>query len=204
MSTNTNLKNHIILDDLRSNHMDNEQILQWRDNQNKNIFHIIASTNDVKLFNKTVSRIGNEKSLQLLEQANTLGDLPIHIASWANNTNIITAIAEFFTHLDFYDAMHRTPLMIAVKNSLIDTVQLILPYSLHINAQDNKGQTVLHYNGLFGNDAISKILYDAGAEKDIIDQNGKYPINSDNSSDNSSKNNNVSDIIKTTKKKISF
>lgn len=200
MSTNTNLKNHIILDDIRNNHLSNEQILQWRDNQNKNIFHIMASTNDVKLFNKTVSRIGNEKSLQLLEQANTLGDLPIHIASWANNTNIITAIAEFFTHLDFYDGMHRTPLMIAVKNSLIDTVQLILPYSFNINAQDNKGQTVLHYNGLFGNAAISKILCDAGAEKDIVDQNGKYPMNSNNSS----KTNNVSDIIKTAKKKISF
>ena len=82
----------------------------------------------------------------------------------------------FFNEFDEYD---RTPLMTAVMQKQVDVINYILSLSTEsVNIQGQHGTTALHIALLDGANRpdIVEILLRAGADTNICDDGGEYPI----------------------------
>jgi ankyrin repeat protein len=52
---------------------------------------------------------------------------------------------------------------------------MLIDAGADVNVQDKADQTPLHWATIFGEVEIAKVLLDAGARKDIPNEDGKFP-----------------------------
>ncbi len=57
-----------------------------------------------------------------------------------------------------------------------DPAQLLITFNARMNAQDNKGNTPLHYCVAYNNVTVMKVLLEKGASLDIKNNKGLNPI----------------------------
>ena len=70
----------------------------------------------------------------------------------------------------------KTPLSIAVRNSNIDLILLLLNRGADVNVVDNFGATQLAYSAMFNNPRVVNVLISHGADVDAADNIGCAPL----------------------------
>lgn len=78
---------------------------------------------------------------------------------------------------DIKDKNGATALMFAAQRiHSRDPAQLLITFNSRLNAQDNKGNTPLHYCVAYNNSTVMKILLEKGASLDVKNNKGLNPI----------------------------
>lgn len=111
-----------------------------------------------------------------LHYASYYGNGPIAKLLLENNANP-NANAKYSTDLNS-TSNYLTPLLLAVKNNSLETVQILLASGAFVDAEDSKEMTSLHWAALQGIYEIFKILIEDGANckkvsKNLLEEN--YP-----------------------------
>jgi len=79
------------------------------------------------------------------------------------------------TQIDAW-ARSETPLILCVKEGLINASQMLIYRNENLNAKDIAGQTALHHAAKNGYEAIIRLLLERGADKMAKDYHGLIPL----------------------------
>ncbi len=142
------------------------------DNNGKTAFDYAPGTETGQLIKAALIKKTNTKDGQtLLTQTIKNGDL--------NHFNML--ITHKDTDINKSNSLGQTPLHVAVsaynerpENKVI-MAELLKMCALQVNAQDNKGNTPLHYAAELGNLELVMMLTGAGAQATIANKDGKKP-----------------------------
>ncbi|KAL7721844.1 Inversin-A [Entamoeba marina] len=149
------------------------QTLSSTDNAGYTSLHYAAYCNDGELL-EMIDQLSFVDDM-LLNTINPSCSTPLHIAAANGN---VTALQFFLNHggdITSENCMGQSPLLLAISNGHLETVQLLLDIS-QVNVPDNYGQLALHYAAAGQNVEIVKIVYAAfpnATEK--MDTNGNFP-----------------------------
>lgn len=109
--------------------------------------------------------LGNNQIVQLLLQAGANPDLggiddpPLHRAVLIERIDIIQTLIEAGANLNYLNASHFTPLMLAANNGKFEIVKLLVETgSVYINAKNQEGETALDKAIYWGYQAIFDYL----------------------------------------------
>jgi ankyrin repeat protein len=145
-----NLWRDEILSNIKEHSLSESDVLYFKDSKTQqNVLHLIAchdNTSEAVEYYNIIKNLLNKKNLlTLLEETNSLGDLPLHQALWSNHTPLCLLMAQDLIHLDRYDARGRNALMIALQVDSASLIELCLPYTLNLSHCDYSGNNILHY-----------------------------------------------------------
>mmetsp|Transcript_13863 Transcript_13863/g.16816 ORF Transcript_13863/g.16816 Transcript_13863/m.16816 type:complete len:262 (+) Transcript_13863:117-902(+) len=102
----------------------------------------------------------------------------LHVAAEEGKLDIIKYIYETFDDDEFIfapDCDLRTPLHWAAWKGHVETVLFLVQYE-NVDVRTRTGFTPLHYATVQGNEAMVKVLLEAGADFTLQDQNQQMPI----------------------------
>ena len=143
-----------------------------------------SPNNDGKELFEAISRSDNQKALELIKSGVNLNyqkpddECTLSLAIRKRNTEMVKTLLEAGANPNFVETGGGSPLQIAVQMSNQELVELLIKkYKVNVNTKE-KGYTVVHTAVDFNsNSAILKLLLDAGANPNIIDQNGNSALN---------------------------
>ena len=113
------------------------------------------------------------------------GDSTLENAIRYRKVNIARILLEAGANPNFQDAESGgTPLFIAAQMRDDDTLALLIDkYKANVNATLTNGRTVLHHAADFSNAAGTAMLLKAGANPNVVDENGRSPLDLARASD---------------------
>lgn len=111
----------------------------------------------------------------LIDTQNNKGYLPITLACYHGNTEVVEFLADKVKNIDG-NSNYGTPLMAAVFKKDKNIVKILLDNNADPNIIDSNGTTAMHYATMFQNYDIVKLLIGAKADFTIKDNTGKSAI----------------------------
>jgi len=132
--------------------------------------HYAAHNGELDAFLSLVKLGGNPRALS------KVGWPPLFYAVEAKNLSLSESIMDEDLKLELHCTVsgNRTPLMVAAMQDWKEGATAILKrYPFTLNWQDEIGRTALHWASLRTSTGVMEVLYDAGANKDILDKDGK-------------------------------
>lgn len=104
-------------------------------------------------------------------------DTPLHWAVFYGQGDFVKLLIQHHANLDISNNTGQTPLICAVCNEREEMVVILLDdATITVNTQDNDGNTALHWAALLGYPQIAKILIDHGADRTILNNAGRNPL----------------------------
>ncbi len=101
----------------------------------------------------------------------------IHLSTMFGHSIVTSYLLAKGIDPDMKDKNGVTPLMFAAQRiHSRDPAQLLITFNARMNAQDNKGNTPLHYCVAYNNATVMKILLDKGASLDVKNNKCMDPI----------------------------
>jgi len=101
----------------------------------------------------------------------------IHLATMFGHSIVVAYLIAKGIDTDMPDKNGASPLMYAAQRiHNRDPAQLLITFNARLNAQDNKGNTPLHYCIAYNNATVMQVLLDKGASLDIKNLKGLTPI----------------------------
>lgn len=137
-----------------------------------------AASENINVVSYLVSKNADVNAL------NKLGADPLTIALASGEAALARILLQNGSNPNLkWNKMNLTHLMNAARNGHLEVLKLLLDYSAEINAQDDKGNTALHYATSEGFSRIVKTLVSEGANKDLKNIKGETPLDIAISSD---------------------
>ena len=161
-----------VIDVLKNNNLSSKEILEWKSEKSFNLWHTFAATNNLECFNKISSIVSKPKLIEKLNEKNELGDLPVHLAAWDRNINILKSIVKVTNTLDVLDAQHRSVAMICLKTKDKELFEFSLKHTKNMNQKDRHSHSLLQYAQSYSDPATYQKLIDLGC----IPEDKKKPL----------------------------
>lgn len=95
-------------------------------------------------------------------------------ARW-NRPSTIALLAQHGAEIEARDSLGKTALILATGDQHNDSVRALLACGANANAASDRGITALHAAALLGNEAIVRMLVQAGANVDVREVFGRTP-----------------------------
>ena len=99
---------------------------------------------------------------------------PLHDAARSGDVNKVSELIDDGVSINAFDDKGETPLIIAILESRLSVVDIIIEYGADIRARNRGGFTALHAASYVGNSEIARKLLDEGA--DVNDQDNKAGV----------------------------
>lgn len=151
-----------IINRLKSNDLSSKEILEWKSEKLFNLWHTFAATDNLEYFNKISSIVSKPKLIEKLNEKNELGDLPVHLAAWDGNIDILKSVVKFTDNLDALDSQNRNVAMICLKTKNKKIVDFSLKHTKNINQKDRHNHNLLHYAHSYSDSATYQKLTELG------------------------------------------
>ncbi len=144
-------------------------------------FNVLSSRAQDDIYD--VCRNGNLEQIQaiyeqnnaLIDKHNNKGYLPITLACYHGNVEVVEFLADKVKNIDG-NSNYGTPLMASVFKKDKNIVKILLDNNANPNIPDNNGTTAMHYATMFQNYEIVQLLIDANADFSMKDNTGKSAI----------------------------
>ncbi|VUC26689.1 unnamed protein product [Clonostachys rosea] len=118
-----------------------------------------------------------EKEPWALNEADCVGDYPIHVAGMFGNKDALEDLIHANASFKLKNFLGQTALMYAVNFGHIDCVRLLLGQTgITVDQRDNSERTALHYAAMECNPEIVAALLAAGANASARDHGGQSPL----------------------------
>lgn len=153
-----------VINKLKNNDLTSKEILEWKSEKSFNLWHIFAATNNVESFNKISTTVSKSKLIEKLNEKNDLGDLPVHLAAWDGNIEILKSIVKTTNTLDVLDEQNRNVAMICFKNKDKELIEYSLQYTKNINQKDRHNHNLLQYAQSYSEPSVYQKLVDLGCK----------------------------------------
>jgi ankyrin repeat protein len=101
---------------------------------------------------------------------------PLHWAAIFGHVPAIAALVAAGAHVDIVSNRGPTPLMIAAFERHTAAVNALLAAGADVHRVNNGGDTALHLASTRGRMDAARALVDAGARTDVLNKEGKRPI----------------------------
>ncbi len=150
------------------------------DNEGNTPLHLAAFNNRIEIIEFLIAA-QLQVNPESLNGKKENGWTPLHYASHMGNLEIVKMLVEAGASSDVPDNDGNTPLHVAAYYNRIEIVEFIIAAQLQVNpeslnAKGEEGCTPLHFASEQGNLAIVKMLVEAGASRDISDNEGNTPL----------------------------
>lgn len=99
----------------------------------------------------------------------------LHFAIEHGNMEIVNLLLEKGANPNLFQD-GKTALMYAIKLRNREILSLLLNQAVNVNLPNHRKQTALYYVAKYGDEATAKVLLDAGADLDAVDQAGLSPF----------------------------
>lgn len=165
-----------VINKLKDNDLNSKEILEWESEKSFNLWHIFAATNNLKYFNKISSTVSKEKLIEKLNEKNEMGDLPVHLAAWDGNLDILKSILKLTNNLDALDQQDRNVAMICLKNKDKELIDFSLKHTKNINQKDRHNHNLLQYAQSYCDASTYQKIIDLGCTPDEKTKTSTTPI----------------------------
>lgn len=162
-----------IISQLKNNELTSKEILDYKLDEDCNLWHICAKQENSGMFNKISNLCSKTQVAIKLNEKNKLGDLPAHLAAWAGNLEALKTIVKFTDNLDYLDSQKRNVAMICIKSKNKKTIDYALEHTKEINQQDKHKQTLLHYAQHFSDANTYEKIFLLGCDSKLENTYGK-------------------------------
>ena len=151
-----------VINSLKNNDLSSKEILEWKSEKLFNLWHTFAATNNLECFNKISSIVSKPKLIEKLNEKNELGDLPVHLAAWDGNIDILKSVVKLTNTLDVLDSQNRNVAMICLKTKNKEIVDFSLKHTKNINQKDRHNHNLLQYAQSYSDPATYQKLTELG------------------------------------------
>ncbi len=109
--------------------------------------------------------------------ANERGWMPLHGAAYVGNVVMVAALIELGADLDALNEDGQTPLHLAARAGRMRVVTFLLGVpGMNLVVRDSNGNSALHYAAIRGHGGMVRMLIEAGAEVDVVNDRGRTPL----------------------------
>lgn len=128
-------------------------------------FHTAAELGDMQVLTNCVKKIGwLESTYKAINQMNSLGFYPQHIAAFHNQLEVLRKLLENKADILLCDKLGYQPLHWAAKRGLIPIATLLLEKKAPVNGKGAYGRTPLHMAVFNSHEVMTIFLLEKGAD----------------------------------------